>query len=186
MPALRLDIIVLPTYNIYNMAIMDISQYPTEPPSVANPTLEVKPPGFDVVSLSFTPKGTLVIDSTSLGITVEGSETAIPDGIYHLKYMVDPSEDNYVEKSIMRVDKLQEKFDEVFMQLDLMECDGAIKKQAKVNLNSVYYFIQASIAAANNCANNKAYKLYEQANKMLNNMISNNCGCTGVNYVSNY
>jgi hypothetical protein len=78
------------------------------------------------------------------------------------------------------------RFDEVFMQLDMMECDGAIKKQAKVNLNSIYYFIQGAIAAANNCANEKAEKLYEQASKMLDNMIANNCGCTGINYVINY
>lgn len=186
MPTLNLDIIILPTYSTYTMAVVDISTYPTDPPSVTSPTLQVDVPGFDTVYLDFTVQETNVLNSTLLGITEAGSETSIPDGIYHLKYTVNPAYENYVEKTIMRVDKLQEKFDEVFMQLDMMECDGAIKKQAKVNLNSIYFFIQGALAAANNCATDKAEKLYEQASKMLDNMISNNCGCTGVNYVINY
>jgi hypothetical protein len=86
----------------------------------------------------------------------------------------------------MRVEKLQEKFDEAFMKLDMMECDRAIKTQQKVNLTSIYFFIQGSIAAANNCAIDEANRLYDQANRMLNNFIKNNCYCSGNNYVVNF
>jgi hypothetical protein len=72
------------------------------------------------------------------------------------------------------------------MKLDLMECDSAIRTQAKVNLNSIYYMISGSIAAANNCAVDTANKLYMQADRMLNNFIRNNCGCTGNNYIINF
>ena len=67
----------------------------------------------------------------------------------------------------------------------MMECDLAIRRQQKVNLNSIYYFIQGSIAAANTCAVDTSNKLYTQANNMLNNFIKNNCYCTGNNYVNN-
>ncbi len=93
---------------------------------------------------------------------------------------------NFVEKTIIRVEQLQEKFDEAFMKLDMMECDRAIKTQQKVDLNTIYFFIQGAIAAANNCAVAESNKLYNQANMMLNNFIKNNCGCSGTNYVLNF
>ena len=72
------------------------------------------------------------------------------------------------------------------MKLDMMECDRAIKTQSKVDLNSIYFFIQGSIAAANNCAVIEANKLYRQADNMLNNFIKTNCGCSGNNYQTNF
>jgi hypothetical protein len=110
----------------------------------------------------------------------------LPDGIYTLTYSVAPAYENFVTKTIIRVEQLQEKFDNAFMKLDMMECDLAIKTQAKVDLNSVYYMIQGSIAAANNCAVDTSNKLYIQANKMLNNFIKTNCGCSGNNYIINF
>ena len=86
----------------------------------------------------------------------------------------------------MRIDRIQEKFDEAFMRLDMMECDRAIKTQQKVELTSIYFFIQGSLAAANNCAIDEANKLYTQANNMLNNFIRNNCNCSGNNYLLNF
>ena len=71
----------------------------------------------------------------------------------------------------MRTAKIQEKFDNAFKKLDMMECDGPIRTQAKVTLNSIYYMIQGSIAAANNSAIATANKLYTQADMMLNNFI---------------
>ena len=69
----------------------------------------------------------------------------------------------------------------------MMECDRAFKTQAKVELSSVWFFIQGAIAAANNCATVEAEKLYEQANMMLDNMISNRCGCSeDSNFVINF
>ncbi len=108
------------------------------------------------------------------------------DGVYNLKYTVTPAFTYFVEKSIMRTEKIQEKFDNAFMKLDMMECDSAIRTQSKVTLNSIYYLIQGSIAAANNCAVDTATKLYIQADTMLNNFIKNNCGCSGNNYQINF
>lgn len=186
MADLSLDIIVVPTYNLYNMAVVDISTYPTDPPSVTSPTLQIDIPGFDTVYKDFTVVETNVFNSTDLGITTEGSELPIPDGIYTLKYTVNPAFTYYVEKTILRVDQIQEMFDKTFMQLDMMECDGAIKKQSKVELNTIYFFIQGAIAAANHCAISQAEKLYAQAYTMLQNMIDCNCGCSGNNYVINF
>jgi hypothetical protein len=187
MPALNLDIVVVPTYSTLTLGIADASTYPTDPPIVTAPTIEIDVPSLGNVVLPFVPNDFNIFTSASLGLTLLGEPLIpLPDGLYILKYTVAPAYENFVEKSIMRVEKLQEKFDEAFMKLDMMECDRAIKTQQKVNLTSIYFFIQGSIAAANNCAIDEANRLYDQANRMLNNFIKNNCYCSGNNYVVNF
>lgn len=183
-----LDILVIPTYNTKTLGIADASTYPTPPPAILSPTIEITVPGFGMVSLAFNMNDFNVYTSSTLGITPVGDPLlALPDGVYNLKYQVQYDSVWYsVEKSIMRVDQLQEKFDSAFMKLDMMECDKAIKAQAKVDLSSIYFFIQGAIAAANNCAILESEKLYATANKMLNRFISGNCGCSGNNYVINF
>jgi hypothetical protein len=182
-----LDILVIPTYNTLTLGVADASTYDTNPPVVTAPTIEITVPNFGVVSLPFTPNEFNIFNSTSLGLSAVGEPLIpLPDGIYYLKYTVAPALTYNVEKNIMRTELIQEKFDNAFMKLDLMECDSAIRTQAKVNLNSIYYMISGSIAAANNCAVDTANKLYMQADRMLNNFIRNNCGCTGNNYIINF
>ena len=187
MPTLKLDILVINTFNTRTLGIADISTYPTDPPNVSAPSIEITMPGFDPVILPFVPEDFNVFNSTSLGLTPVGSDTVpLPDGVYFLKYTVTPPYINYVEKNIMRVEQIQEKFDNAFMKLDMMVCDGPIRTQAKVTLNSIYYLIQGSIAAANNSAIATANKLYAQADMMLDNFIRANCGCSGNNYINNF
>ena len=184
MPTLNLDILVLPTYNKMLLGVADASTYVTPP---VNPTIEITVPSFGTVVLPFTENDYNLFNSESLGITASGAALVpLPDGIYKLKYSIVPAATNYVEKTILRVDQLQEKFDEAFMKLDMMECDKAIKTQSKVDLNTIYFFINGAIAAANNCALDTATKLYDQAQKMLNNFVKNNCNCSGNNYVINF
>jgi hypothetical protein len=187
MPTLSLDILVIPTYNVNTLGIADASTYPTNPPVVVSPTIYITPPGFDQILLPFIPDNYSIYLSSTLGLTAIGETiTPLPDGVWFLKYSVDPALTNFVEKSIMRVNQLQEKFDTAFMQLDMMECDRAIKTQSKVDLSTIYFFIQGAIAAANNCAIEEANKLYNQADKMLNRFINGGCGCSGNNYITNF
>lgn len=186
MADLNLDILVIPTYNSKTLGIADISTYPASPP-VSAPTIEITIPGFGLVSLPFVPSDFNVFNSTTLEITAVGDDlTPIPDGVYTLTYSVTPAYENYVTKTIIRVEQLQEKFDEAFMKLDMMECDMAIKKQSKVELNTIYFLIQGAVAAANNCAVDVANKLYLQASRQLSYFIKNNCGCSGTNYITNF
>lgn len=185
MADLKLEILVVPTYNTLTLGIADASTYPVSP-AVTSPTIEITVPGFGMVSLPFNINDFNIFNSASLGLTAVGDPLLpLPDGVYYLRYSVTPAYINYVERTIIRVEQLQEKFDNAFMKLDMMECDLAIRRQQKVNLNSIYYFIQGSIAAANTCAVDTSNKLYAQANNMLNNFIKNNCYCTGNNYVNN-
>ena len=185
--ALKLDILVVPTYNTLTLGIADASIYPTNPPVVSSPTIEITVPGFEVVSLPFNVNDFNIFNSLSLGLSSFGeSLIPLPDGVYKLRYTVAPAYENFVERTIIRVELLQEKFDDAFMKLDMMECDRAIKTQQKVDLNTIYFFIQGAIAAANNCAVAEANKLYNQASMMLDNFIKNNCGCSGSTYILNF
>jgi hypothetical protein len=183
--ATTLDFLVINTYNTLTLGVADISVYDSVPVA---PTIEITIPNTtNVVSLPFTPNDFNVFNSTSLGLTAVGQPLApIPDGVYFIEYSISPAQTYNVEHNIMRTAKIQEKFDNAFMKLDMMECDGPIRTQAKVTLNSIYYMIQGSIAAANNSAIATANKLYTQADMMLNNFIRANCGCSGNNYINNF
>jgi len=177
-----LNILVVPTFNTFTIGVVDASFYPIGF-DTSSADLLVTPPGFDAVHVMFIPNEFNVYNSTTLGITdITDDILPLPDGIYYFTYSVAPAYQWNVSKSIMRVDRLQETFDEAFMKLDMMQCDQAIKMQSKVDLNTIYFFIQGSIAAANNCAEIESNKLYATASKLLANFIANNCGCTGRNF----
>lgn len=176
-----LDFLVIPTYNTKTLGIADNSTYTETPQS---PTLDITVPGFGLVSIPFNINDFNVINSGILELTsISEDLIPIPDGVYTITYNIYPSSQNYITKNIMRVEQIQEKFDEAFMTLDMMECDMAIKKQSKVELNTIYFLIQGSVAAANNCAVDVANKLYQQASKQLGYFIKKNCGCSDNNYL---
>lgn len=180
-----LDVLVVPTYNKKYMEVKDNSVYDVVPVS---PTLNITIPSTgETVSVEFIPASSAVVDSSVLGLSETGEDLiALPDGVYQLQYTIDPAETNYVNKTIMRIDQLQESFDAAFMKLDMMECDRAIKKQSKEDLSTIYFFIQASLAAANNCAVDEANKLYRKAAQLLTYFMRNNCGCGDNNYITNF
>lgn len=182
--ATTLDILVIPTYNTLTLGVADASVYDSTPSA---PTMTITVPGFGDVSIPFNINDFNVYNSAILGITQFGEPLLpLPDGVYTLKYTITPENEFFVVKNIMRIDQLQEKFDSAFMKLDMMQCDLAIKTQQKVDLTSINFFIQGSIAAANNCAVDTSNKLYNQASKMLNNFMKNGCQCSGTNYLTNF
>jgi hypothetical protein len=182
-----LDFLVINTYETTTLGIADTSIYDTDPPNVSAPTMQITVPGFSSpVSIPFNVNSFNVYNSIILGLSPFPVTNPLPDGVYFMKYSVAPSATNFVEKNIMRTAVIQEKFDSAFMKLDMMECDSAIRTQAKVVLSSINFMIQGSIAAANNCAIDTANKLYMQANRQLDYFIANQCGCTGNNYIINF
>ena len=187
MDELILNITIVPTFDVLSLSVLDISNYPLPGPGPRPVyTLEITIPGFGVVIVPFDISSLNVYFSDTLEITETGVQQPLPDGIYCFKYSVDIEGVPAAERTIMRVDRLQARFDEAFMHLDMMECDQAIKTQSKVELSTIYFFIQGSIAAANNCDPITSNKLYNKASKMLDTFINNNCGCSGNNYLINF
>ena len=191
--ATTLNFLVINTYSTLTLGVADTSTYDSGPTGasmlVTFPTLPVPVKtmgGSSSIAIPFTANDYNVFNSATLQLTPVGTTTSLPDGIYGLTYSIVTPSATPASKSIMRTDKIQEKFDNAFMKLDMMECDMAIKTQQKVTLSSIYFLIQGSIAAANNLATTQSYKLYQQADMMLDNFLKNNCGCSGNNYIVNF
>jgi hypothetical protein len=188
--ATTLNFLVINTYSTLTLGVADTSTYDSGPTGasmlITLPTGVTTLTGGTTVTVPFTPNDYNVFNSATLQLSAVGVTNPLPDGIYGLRYSIATPTTAPVSKSIMRTAKIQEKFDNAFMKLDMMECDMAIKTQQKVVLSSIYFLIQGSTAAANNLAYTQSAKLYQQANMMLDNFLLNNCGCSGNNYIVNF
>ena len=188
--ATTLNFLVINTFSTLTLGVADNSTYASTPTGasmlITLPTGVTTLSGGTTVTVPFTPNDYNIFNSATLQLSAVGTSNPLPDGIYGLTYSIATPSATPASKSIMRTAKIQEKFDNAFMKLDMMECDMAIKTQQKVVLSSIYFLIQGSIAAANKCAVDESNRLYNQADMMLNNFIRNNCGCSGNNYINNF
>ena len=177
---LDLKLIYTETYILESFGITDISTYPVGP--INNPKITICIPGFGEKIINFNPSSLNIFDSSNLGITEIGHEQELPDGLYNLKYCIDSTILPSIIKtckniSFFRISKLQEKFDNAFLKLEITQCDGILKKQELQNLNLINILIQTAVASANNCSEKQAMVLYNKANKMLDKFITSECGC---------
>jgi len=180
MSTISLDLLLIENHSPYALSIGDFSTYPTNYTPVS-PTLMVVATGFPQVTLTFTPNQINTYTSENLGITCVGTPIErLPDGLYKVKYTINPAYQNFVEKTFLRVDAIQERFNKTFMQLDIMQCDGPIRKQRKEELSTINFYIQGAIAAANNCADEESLRLYNKANQMLDQFINQKCNCHAI------
>ena len=172
-----LDLLILDTHNSYTIGIADLSTYPTGF-SIVSPTLQIVPPGYPTQAMPFTAKSMSILNSENLGLTKAGEEQVkLPDGIYRIKYTVNPAYKYFVEKTYMRTDAIQEKFDIAFMKADFSSGDRHFIKADREKLDEIYYLIQESIAAANQCANTLATNLYNKALAMLERFLNPSTCC---------
>lgn len=177
MAAPKLDLLFPETHDSKSLLIADISAYPT-PFTINSPTIEITAPGFNAKVLAFTAQGFTVYDSQSLGITcpdLDCDKISLPDGIWYVKYSVSPAYLYFVNKSFIRVNKLYEKFDKVYLKLEFMQCDEAIREEDFKVLNTIEVYIQGAIAAANNCLDSLAMKLYNKASQYIDDFVNNRC-----------
>lgn len=169
-----LDLLLIDTHSCYSMGIADFSQYPSGF-NIVSPTIQITVPSGGYVVLTFTAQSVNIYNSTSLGFTCEDEDLqALPDGIYQFKYTINPASTYYVEKTFLRVDALQEKYDNAFLKLDL---DCMSSEEDKRALFDISLYIAEAIAAANKCALDLAMKMYRKASKLLDEFVNSNCNC---------
>lgn len=175
-----LDITLIPTYSLKTLGIADISVYPNNF-QVLNPNIEITAPGMMKVSITFNPKAVNIFNSNNINLTRATNFdqlASLPDGIYTIKYSIAPNHERFVEKSFMRVDKLECKFAQTFLYLDLD--DDSFKDVHKNKINSLKkarMFIDGSVAAMNECDSDLALKLYQKADSLLDRIIEGECKC---------
>ncbi len=164
--AIKLDINIIPSYNTHTLIIGDASEYPFGT-AINNPYLEVTPPGFQKVTLIFSPKNLNVYNSNSLNLTDSDCTQPLPDGIYKLKYSIQPNYEIYTEKSFFKIDQLLELFDSAFLKLDIIDCNLSYNQKMRKKLHEIELFIQSAVSAANKCNDKLATDLYKMAYKLL-------------------
>jgi hypothetical protein len=167
----KLDITILPTFDSRLLSIADISEYPTGF-SIVNPTYEITPPSFPKINKAAT--GSVnVIDSKSLNLSNE--RIPLPDGIWKIKFTINPASQYFVNKTFFRTEQIYQEFDKCFLKLDMMECDALLKREQMLKLNHIEFYIQGAIAAANNCAEKLAIDLYNEALEMIQDFSNSKC-----------
>lgn len=158
-------------HSLKTLAIVDISSYPSNF-TVKNPTIEITAPSFPKKNLFFHTNSFNIYNSKVLDLSCGTCEyTELPDGIWTVKYSVSPAATNFVERTFLRVDKLKVRMEEVFLKVDIDQCDSNIKWQNLELINQIETYIEGAIAAANTCNNIMAMKFYTIASKMITNLL---------------
>lgn len=175
-----LDFTVVDTHNTLTLGIADISFYPTDF-DVINPTLEITPPSFPKATVVYTVGALTVFNSNTLNITCVNDVSLLidlPDGIWTVKQTIAPPITYNREQTFIRTTKLEQKFGRAFLKTDLTQCSEGIRTEHMKVLDEIWFYIQAAIAAANQCNNLLAMNLYRLANTMVDNFLRDRC--TGI------
>lgn len=167
----NLDLYFPPSHDLKSLIVVDISTYPVNF-TIVNPTVEITPPSFLKKNLTFATSAINIFNSNLLGLTCIGCDRVdLPDGIWKIKYSVAPANDNFVERTFIKVDVLKRRYENAFLCTDITECDGDVKENKLDALDQIEIYINGAIAAANQCNNILAMKLYNIADKMITNFL---------------
>lgn len=179
-----LDLNIVPTHNIKTIGIADMSIYASD--VIIGATIEITPPNFSKVAAKFFPHEVNVFNSNTLKLSnvMEVDELLpLPDGIWRLKYSIQPATSSFVMKKFFRTEQIQCKYDNIFLSLDLNdECLGSDsyclpqenrKKNQYQRLREIELMINGAISAANKGEDEYAMQLYKRADNLLTNF--SNC-----------
>jgi hypothetical protein len=164
----KLDLYMLDSYQLDTIMIADTSQYPSNF-TISNATIEITPPNYSKVAISFEPRGVNIFRANDLSIDCSDDCVTLPDGIYKVKYSVTPNTTNYIEKQFIRVEEIRQSLRNAFaaVQFDTNILDTE-SKALKEKLRDADFLISGAIAATANCDIQSAYELYKKAEEILN------------------
>ena len=173
------------TMNDCILRIMDTAIYnPLSPPTCQ--LLQVTLPGFNVPVQFSDP---VIVPGFSVNLTAcdlelqnagcGSSYTALPDGIYIVKYSVSPNDLVYVEYNHLRITKALNMIQCILCYLDVPPYAPTEDIKHKLNqITEIRRYLDAAKAMVEYCHQpHKGMELYRYAMKMLNKMACNtNCG----------
>jgi hypothetical protein len=167
-----LDLVYIETFSPNYLGIGDVSQYPDSFNPI-NPSIAITPPGFPKVTTSFQVGNLNIYNSDTLGITCnfDGSVTKLPDGIYQFTYTLNPAYQYFVNKSFMRTNLIEELLDDAYLKVDINQCIDKVKREDKLILEQIKFYVEKAVACANRCANTLAMDLYRKAERELADFI---------------
>lgn len=178
----RLNFGIIDTHDFKTLGIVDTSWYNPDI-VVETPTIEILPPGYTIAaSPFFMIKALNVYNSNGLGITKASCEEELidlPDGLWKVKYSICPNQELFIERFFLKTDKIQCKYEQAFLNLDLSYPSTEVEQQKRKKLDEIEFYIKGAIAASNKQNAKLSSDLYKKADKMLNDYIKNEglCGC---------
>jgi len=173
----QLNLNVVSTHDPKTLGIADTSIYSAAPTGV---TLEVTPPGFGKYAITtFNPSSVNIFNSNHVGLTstlVTDELVPLPDGIWKLKYSVDPVAKSFIQKKFFRTDQIQCKYYSIYLAVDLSDCDSESeyclprsgrRPDQEEKLREIEFMINGAIAAANRGEDVLAMDMYRRADRMI-------------------
>jgi hypothetical protein len=148
---------------------------------IFNPRLEIVAPGFSFTSeLPFVPDSSPTLTACDLGLQLENCDTVyanLPDGIYSIKYLVDPECKVYVSYNHLRMTCAWNRYEKILCTLSISDCDPPAKiKQRLRDLQLIRMYMEAAKAKVETChENQEGMTLFNYAVKLLNKFECRNC-----------
>lgn len=172
-----LDFMVVDTHNPLTLGIADTSFYPANF-TIVNPTFQIYPPSFNAATVVYGPGSLTTFNSNTLNITCVSEFTlltSLPDGIWTVIQTIAPAIDHNLERTFIRTTLIEQQFGTALLKTDMTQCNQDVRIEQQKVLDEIYFYIQAAIAAANQCNNLLAMNLYKEANTMLDNFLRDRC-----------
>lgn len=162
------------------LKILDTSVY-SPLVSIFNPRLLITVPGFNnSMEVLFTPGDTPSITACDLGIQTENCDSThacLPDGIYFIRYTVDPSCAVYVDYNHLRMTHALSIYEKLLCDIDASNCDPRPEVKERLQyLQLIKGYLDAAKAKVETCHESQAgMTLYNYALKLLQKLECKHC-----------
>tara|TARA_R110000850_G_scaffold84480_2_gene181477 strand:- start:268 stop:810 length:543 start_codon:yes stop_codon:yes gene_type:complete len=162
------------------MRIFDTSVYSPQI-AVFEPKIYVTVPGYNTAGVvHFKPESSCTLTACDLGLQTKNCGTSyvnLPDGIYVIKYVVDPSQVVYVEYNHLRMTQAMNLYQKILCDIDVSDCDPPAKVKDKLNdLRLIKMYLEAAKSKVETChEHQQGMTLYNYALKLLNKLDCKNC-----------
>lgn len=167
-----LDFNYFETNNLKTLGIQDGSLYDPSIP-IVKPILKIYVPGFtECAIVAYSPNMINILNSNNLGLTSTSSSenlVNLPDGIYNIEYSFTPYDNNHISKKFFRISELSDKFEQMVLK-GITPCSD--DKSYMDKLKKVEFYIYGVIANTNVCKFKEAITLYNEAEKIIENYLS--------------
>jgi len=174
MPAQHQLFLEIPdTANPRIFRVVDTSIYTSLIPVIGE-TLEITPPGFNTPMIIHPSNEnfSLALNACSLGLQThncDNSSDVLPDGIYIIRYSVNPNVNVFVEYNHLRVTQFINRYNQKLCNLEMAACEpnADVKEQLK-QLRLIKSFIDAAKVKVEDChENQEGMDLLLYAQKLL-------------------
>lgn len=162
------------------LKILDTSVYSPQV-GLVNPRLLITVPGFtNSCEVGFTPNSMPSITACDLGLQTDNCDSIcsnLPDGIYFIRYTVDPSCNVYVDYNHLRITHALSIYEKLLCELDVANCEPPEKiKERLKHLQLIKGYLDAAKAKVETCHESQAgMTLYNYALKLLNKIECKHC-----------